>query len=209
MGRLVIAPRLSDLSFNNVRDNGILLVSNVNFSSDNDVRVYAAAAASKPDITVLAGVYYSDGHYRGAMAYVSDESSGPSYRFAYVNPDNSRHNLGSGSFVRVSSTNVWIAMAEIGDNEGTPAIESFSSREEFIAAVVGWTPSQPITYRLTNCTAPDAPSSAEPGSVVVVPLVFSEGFGIVNSSDAYVMNNGVQVPAIWNPNDNTITFNMP
>lgn len=88
-------------------------------------------------------------------------------------------------------------------------LDEYSSRSAAIAAVEVYSPSKPIIYRLTNCTAPSAPSEAATGSTVIVPLVFSEGFGIVSSSDAYVMNDGEQVPAIWNPNDNTITFNMP
>ena len=76
-------------------------------------------------------------------------------------------------------------------------------------AVVAAIARVPTTYRLTNCTAPDAPSEAAPGDTVIVPLVFSEGFGIVNPTDAYVTNDGDSVASTWNANDNTLTFTMP
>lgn len=66
----------------------------------------------------------------------------------------------------------------------------------------------PITYRLTNCTAPSAPTEAVVGDTVTVPLSFNSGYGIVNpSSDIYVTNNGVLVPSSYS--DNILTFTMP
>lgn len=67
---------------------------------------------------------------------------------------------------------------------------------------------QPITYRLTNCTAPSAPTEAVIGDTVTVPLQFSSGYGIVNpSSDVYVTNNGVVVPSQYS--NGVLTFTMP
>lgn len=66
----------------------------------------------------------------------------------------------------------------------------------------------PITYRLTNCTAPSAPIEAVTGDTVTVPLQFTDGYGIVNpSSDVYVTNNGVIVPSSYT--NGTLTFTMP
>lgn len=65
----------------------------------------------------------------------------------------------------------------------------------------------PITYRLTNCTAPDAPSEANIGSTVTVPFVFPDGYGIVNNENVYVTNNGVIVPSTYS--DGVLTFEMP
>lgn len=65
----------------------------------------------------------------------------------------------------------------------------------------------PITYRLTNCTAPDAPSEASIGSTVTVPFVFPDGYGIVNNENVYVTNNGVIVPSTYS--DGVLTFEMP
>lgn len=67
---------------------------------------------------------------------------------------------------------------------------------------------QPITYRLTNCTAPSAPTEAVIGDTVTVSLQFSSGYGIVNpSSDVYVTNNGVVVPSQYS--NGVLTFTMP
>lgn len=65
----------------------------------------------------------------------------------------------------------------------------------------------PINYRLTNCTAPDAPSEASIGSTVTVPFVFPDGYGIVNNENVYVTNNGVIVPSTYS--DGVLTFEMP
>lgn len=68
-------------------------------------------------------------------------------------------------------------------------------------------PSYPITYHLTNCTAPTAPTEATSGATVTVPLQFTIGYSVVNSSDAYVMNNGVIVPSTYS--NGTLMFTMP
>lgn len=65
----------------------------------------------------------------------------------------------------------------------------------------------PITYRLTNCTAPNAPSEASIGDTVRVPLVFPEGYGIVNNANVYVTNNGAIVSSTYS--DGVLTFEMP
>ena len=65
----------------------------------------------------------------------------------------------------------------------------------------------PITYRLTNCTAPTAPTEAAVGDTVTVPLTFPSGYGVANTSNAYVMNNGVLVPSTYS--NGTLTFTMP
>ena len=85
-------------------------------------------------------------------------------------------------------------------------INLFNNESECLEALRGGA-LIPITYRLTNCTAPDAPSSALHGSTVTVTLNFTEGFGLVNASDAYVMNNGVLIPS--SVANNVLTFTMP
>lgn len=67
---------------------------------------------------------------------------------------------------------------------------------------------RPITYRLTNCTAPSAPTEAGIGDMVTVPFQFTSGYGIVNpSSDLYVTNNGVVIPSQYS--NGVLTFTMP
>ena len=105
----------------------------------------------------------------------------------------------------------------IYDGQNTPSgagislswhVNPYSSLTEAKEAVLNWQPMRNITYRLTNCTAPDAPQSASSGSEVTVPLIFTEGFGVNNpSTDAYVMNNGVLVPSTYA--NGVLTFTMP
>lgn len=65
----------------------------------------------------------------------------------------------------------------------------------------------PITYRLTNAYATTAPTSANIGDIVTVPLEFPDGYGIVNSNDVYVTNNGVIVQSSYS--DGRLVFTMP
>lgn len=79
--------------------------------------------------------------------------------------------------------------------------------QDFIDEVYKGAIHYPITYRLTNCTAPDAPSEAVVGDTVSVPFVFPDGYGIVNNENVYVTNNGVIVPSTYS--DGVLTFEMP
>ena len=66
----------------------------------------------------------------------------------------------------------------------------------------------PITYRLTNCTANDAPTEATVGDTVNVPFTFPNNYGFPNpSTDVYVTNNGVLIPSTYA--NGTLTFTMP
>lgn len=99
------------------------------------------------------------------------------------------------------------------DFPSTPSIDifTFNSISDGIEAIDNYvSPSitYPITYRLTNCTAPSAPTEAAVGDTVTVSPQFTSGYGIVNpSSDVYVMNNGVIVPSTWS--NGVLTFTMP
>lgn len=70
-----------------------------------------------------------------------------------------------------------------------------------------------ITYRLTNCTAPQAPTSAVTGTTVVVELEFPEGFTVINpENDVIVRNNGIIINSNYSAgqsNTGTVSFIMP
>lgn len=83
-------------------------------------------------------------------------------------------------------------------------VDVFNSSEDAYSALFD----KPITYRLTNCTAPSAPQAATAGATVSVQLQFAEGYDIVNpTSDIYVTDNGVIVPSVYS--NGTLTFTMP
>lgn len=63
-----------------------------------------------------------------------------------------------------------------------------------------------ITYRDTNATH-SGPVEAAVGDNIVVNYTFPDGYGIVNSSDIYVTNNGVVIPSTYA--DGTLRFTMP
>ena len=94
--------------------------------------------------------------------------------------------------------------------EGIPSsFIPFDTQQDAIDAVMSIYPVKyPITYRLTNSTAPSAPIEAAVGDTVTVPFQFPSGYGLVNpSSDVYVTNNGVIVPSQYS--NGTLTFTMP
>ncbi len=96
------------------------------------------------------------------------------------------------------------ASSELLTNVRIDLFEDKESAENAIGVGVLY----PITYRLTNCTAPSAPAEATIGDTVNVPLVMQEGYDIVTpSTDILVTNNGVTVPHTYN--NGTISFTMP
>lgn len=96
------------------------------------------------------------------------------------------------------------------DDFPSTATFTFNSISDGIEAIDNYVyPSvtYPITYRLTNCTAPSAPTEAVVGDNVTVIPSFSEGYGIVNPSDIYVTCNGVTIPSTYS--NGVLTFTMP
>ena len=84
-------------------------------------------------------------------------------------------------------------------------MDAYPTRQEAINAL---NTNQPITYRLTNCTAPGAPSEAAHGSSVSVVLTPNSGYSFINpSSDIYVTNNGVAVVSSYA--NGVLHFTMP
>lgn len=84
----------------------------------------------------------------------------------------------------------------------------YNNVQDFIDEVYRGALTYPITYRLTNCSAPSAPTEEAVGNTVNVDFAFPEGYGIVNpSSDIYVTNNGVVVPSSYA--NGRLTFTMP
>lgn len=84
----------------------------------------------------------------------------------------------------------------------SPDTYIYDSVDDIFAA-----PTYPITYQLTNCTAPSAPNEAAVGDTVTVPFVFEDGYGIVNDANVFVTNNGVVIPSTYA--NGHLTFTMP
>lgn len=131
----------------------------------------------------------ANGFYRygtGRVVQINDNAT-PSYIYT--------------SFRFDSSTPEWINLRPIS------GIDTFATQQEAYDAIIG-NYKYPITYRLTNCSAPTAPVEAAVDDTVNVDFVFPEGYGIVNpSSDIYVTNNGVTVTSSYA--NGRLTFTMP
>lgn len=107
----------------------------------------------------------------------------------------------SGYFVSPDNSASIVAMSRAG-------VDLFDSYADAYTALSAYEAGYPITYRLTNCTAPTAPTEAAVGTTVTVVPQFTSGYGVVNpSSDAYVTNNGVVIPSSYS--NGTLTFTMP
>lgn len=108
----------------------------------------------------------------------------------------------------------YLSYADTPIANANPDIPIYDTIEEVVAAFDdgNWDAPPPvgmyhISYRPTNCTFPNAPTEASVGDTVIVPVSFTEGYGIVNDSDIYVTCNGVLVPSTYN--NGTLTFTMP
>lgn len=87
-------------------------------------------------------------------------------------------------------------------------IDVYDTKSDAIAALKGRVETgDPITYRLTNCTAPNAPEGARSGNTVTVTLVPDTGFAFINDSDILVTNNGITVQSTFS--NGVLTFTMP
>lgn len=133
------------------------------------------------------------------------------YRICYdVLPPFDPDSQNDGSNPSMSHENYVYGYSDIPAAPGTfisSNLDMYGSREEARIAL-GFYDAYPITYRLTNCTAPTAPAEAAIGATVTVSFQFTTGYGIVNpSSDVYVTNNGVVIPSSYA--NGMLTFTMP
>lgn len=85
--------------------------------------------------------------------------------------------------------------------------QNFSSIQEAAEYIYNLGIRYPITYRPTNCSFLGAPTEAAIGDIVVVPVSFPDGYGLVNESNIYVTNNGVVIPSSYS--NGQLTFTMP
>lgn len=163
------------------------------YSGDN---VFVVAYGSSPMITLL---YYS---YNTA---VITSHSYATNGFDYVqNKTLEMRSDSNGLYVNEDWLYTTDGSTHISD-EVLIDTDIYSSYSEAIQNIIG---RYPITYRLTNCTTPSAPTEAIVGYEVNVTPQFTPGYGVVNpASDVYVTCNGVLVPSTYA--NGTLTFTMP
>lgn len=161
-------------------------------------------------------------HYAGisnGIAYGCYFSASGGYQFMFLSSTvlpglhaetNGSTNSLSTESINVPYSNIYYAHPGtiVPSNYMVSTIPLYSSRNEALEAFAAGIASYPITYRLTNCSAPTAPIEAMIGDTVEVTPSFSSNYGIINPmTDVYVMNNGVLIPSTWS--NGVLTFTMP
>ncbi len=93
-------------------------------------------------------------------------------------------------------------------NLGSYLIDALATNDIATALAQIWEPdSYPINYTLANCTV-SAPSTASPGSDVVIQITPSSGYIFKGSSGVDIRDSdGIRVPFIVNGNQ--VAFTMP
>lgn len=181
-----------------------LLIGNFQTSSDN--KGYVASSLSS---SLFIGRYvYTANSYNGIV--VLAKLSG---QRCYINKGD---NAGSNGFIvntfdsvnSVYYTTIGFYFGNSGDGSviGDNMLRLFPTLQELLVAFGHYSMTYSITYRDTNATH-SGPAEAAVGDNVTVNYTFPDGYGIVNSSDIYVTNNGVLIPSTYA--DGTLTFTMP
>lgn len=185
---LRIGSNLSD------RDNWISTIYSSNlvkcayYNSSGDVYYYIAVMT------------YSENWPLSNVVYANDYYSSVYHLKGYT-----LHHYTAGSSNLVSNT-----LGQIMQSSLNGDIPVYTSQEEALRAMDDgiWNSIRyPITYRPTNCSFPGAPTEAAIGDIVVVPVSFPDGYGLVNESNIYVTNNGVVIPSSYS--NGQLTFTMP
>lgn len=146
--------------------------------------------------------------------YINTEGSSDRYYYIAINKNSSWiHSTVSISDINSSSyrSSAWGFTVNANeplygsnDNLGYPMIVNpYSSLIEAEQALGIY----PITYHLTNCTAPSAPIKAASGTEVVVNITPSQGYILRSSGVSVIDSNGISVPHIVQGNQ--IAFTMP
>lgn len=96
-----------------------------------------------------------------------------------------------------------------GQYYDSPAAPQVANDEEAIAMMLG-AMAIPITYYLTNCSAPSAPTSVQPGGTVSFPVTVSPGYNIFNpvqGGSISVYQGDVYIPFTFE--NGQLTFTAP
>ncbi len=102
------------------------------------------------------------------------------------------------------TTGLYYGSFETADNRYTIYVPEYESLRSFLDS---YPHSYPINYTLANCTV-SAPSTASPGSDVVIQITPSSGYIFRGSSGVDIRDSdGIRVPFIVNGNQ--VAFTMP
>lgn len=213
MGTVYTVPYFeSTPTWQEVQAHGLLafMTDNPSTSRVENINYYYGAST---DSVKLAGFYYGDNNSGYGVCLASDEAF-ISYG-AYVENSslvgwrNDNANYG-GVYADVDFSGLyWFAYGG-GSNPraGQWFIDNYASQHEGVIALKNAVRViYPITYQAVNADTSTCPVEAVVGDIVTVIPSFPSGYGIVNSNNIYVTNNGVVIPS--NYSNGVLTFTMP
>lgn len=194
MGSYLVLPYTDDFSLSNIESLGVECYS----YTAHDHTLYVKHVADNNTTTIIG--FYGNHRVIAALNIMSGSLS----HFTHIGSSDETII----TFTSVSATRYNYGYSDIEFDNISPVVESYSSKDELFRAFDAiMRVAYPITYRLTNCTAPDAPTEAAVGDSVSVSFVYTEGYGITDNTNVYVTNNGVIVPSTYS--DGVLTFEMP
>lgn len=190
-------------TFEQLSSSGLLLATHLQGSTD----LYAAAS--------IAGVKMT------AYPFLLDEIYYYQFDFGYTLPFTSYTSNYDGQVSKISASLIstasypysllnsrYVRNFPILQGKSTVVIDMYENQEQANMALANALPiNGDISYRLTNCSAPNAPTTANVGDTVTVNLAFPNGYGIASASDVYVTLNGTIISS--NYDNGVITFTMP
>lgn len=201
MANYVFCPVVSDSTAENIVNNGLLALNRGNYG-----KLYLGVTSG----VVKVNYYYSN---YPILVIGSLTSSQIVYYVEYLTPTQSSTGNFTTNEYTYGSVHYRHGFANSDNVPGFSIDTIYYDRQTAAAAMSdgnwdGPVINYPITYRLTNCTAPTAPTEAAVGDTVTVSLTFPEGYGVVNpASDAYVSCNGVLVSSTYS--NGQLVFTMP
>lgn len=197
--------------FDTIAANGTLIL-NYNFGGPNYQLIFAAGESD-----VWAAPYYnaSDLSYAGGVVGSKTKRTVTLYA-CIIGPTTTENQLrtytstAAGNYYNIHRA---LFITNAGECIVPSSWSSYFTSESQIAPYCAangfrvFSDNYPITYRLTNCTAPNAPTEASGGSEVVINITPSQGYILRSSGVSVVDSNGVSVPYILQGNQ--IMFTMP
>lgn len=194
MANYVELPIYVPTSLSDLNANGLFVGHNTQYNFDVYITASVQAYYLMWQDNVPRGLIFTS--IAGGYGYYRDLNNMPNIRGDPINYREG-NNYTTGGAIPVANLNPIV----------TP-FPSYSAAREFVRGFNPPSAQYPITYRLTNCSAPTAPVEAAVGDTVDVPFAFPDGYGFPNpATDVYVYNNGVLVPSSYA--NGVLTFTMP
>lgn len=204
MASVAPLPVVNPFTIDGVKASGFLLGNVVTRYGEN-CKMYGACATPN----AYACFFNADGDFYLAVAALSSGIASLHAAFPlYRQPDDTRISSSEVNFARndLGISGAYSILILFGGSVSSP-YGKYPDRSSAAAALTDALANVPISYRLTNCSAPSAPTVARSGQIVTVNFDPAAGCGFTSPSDVYVTNDGVVIASTFT--GNTLTFTMP